>query len=1760
MSIMFSQNKINSMKLNGHKIVEGKLNGQVVFKFEGTPYMSLKIKVDNDHRFAIPFINGDYKDNLTNISILWGDGTQTIIDNGNVSPNSCFHEYASSGTYDILIYSYDSKIPRFSFQEVDDYPVCLTEVNTPLLRMINLDGTTATNLEGIFYGASNLTYIPNNLFDNNTTATNFSYCFYGADNLGLKIPESLFSKCLEMRDASYIFANTTCVIPTGIFNNNTKLENLSYAFNNRGGKLYPIDADKMFMTLINLTNLEGCFSSSLVSSFPNLNNNLKLQNVSKMFFQVETKSRIYIPTYYFRNNVNITNFSYCFSDINYSGESSAGVYFNENIFCDESTEMGTRFAGKTINFSNCFSDENVAMGKGYNNGTVPQLWNYTFGAVNKTSCFSGENNKHLTNYYIIPEEWGGSYKENSMVLIIDTNLNQETQNKYSLPWMSTTYSNIGNITIDWGDGNTTSILNKEITNNNKSHTYNRAVSSAITITSDNGNIPPFELIAGEEIYCTLLQEVVTPLLHMCDPFTGEGITTLSCFAGCTNLISVYDGVFSKNRQATKLDDLFKECKKIYRMNPKILEGLDIISLEGAFANSGISSLSTDFMKKCPNIQNVSNMFRGCSFIKSIPEDFFKYNQEINNFDLCFSFCSSLTTIPPDLFRYNTNATGFFSCFQNCSSLLNVPEYLFRYNLKSSDFRYVFAGCSNLTINKNIFCDEDTEMETRFSSGDIYIDWDPSLSTLAFDYAFEEVNKGEAPQLWNYKYQIKVNEGDESNPNITILDWVSSSHCFSTNTDVFTNNLMNYSLIPSSWGGEYTPHTMKFKINTARLSSTSSGFILPFIPGTYEGLGDITIDWGDGDYEEKNIVVGDNLSNATLALHFPENLSDNLVSHPDNNFIICGTKQGPLNYDLSFKTSYYDDGSDWDAMVFAETNGKASILIPEGGLLYSRSTYNVDVINNSLSQIGYYANGIYVTEIDSSNPAYQYIKLRIPKSQTKITDGVITEDVCKHYYSTPGEYTITITSSNDSIPKMQNNYSSYSIPLITKLNDVLLHMIDFDGSDVTDINHLFKGAAIEELPISLFYYNQNIENISGLFENNKFMKVPDNFFRFLSKLKDVSDCFSNCPFLMNIPKNLFYNNHLLENVSSCFDSCVSLAEIPGTLFLHNPLINNFSDCFKSCSSITSIGENLFCDENTDKEIRFANSEVNFSNCFSNAGASENTITLPDLWNYNYYLVDSLNCFYEFNGTPTNWDEVPVGWGGNKKMFSLDIFIPEDSLSFVVPFKIGTYSYAGNVRINWGDGNEDIIGSNVTQEQCTHVYENSGNYTITLNVLRERMPIFSFGETAVSNSLKLLSVGGTLGLMSNKDEDIIYTPEGEPINVVNFDYMFSGCSNLTKVSSSLLQLNVGDIENNVLPNAIRMFEDSGIQVLQSNFFPILGEDVNACFYNCRNLIKIPKMRGATNYNSCFYGCSSLKDIPSDTFAWRGQSNIKSKTFNFCFSNCNSLVSIPNDLFLFLDEEGVDEFVGCFNNCINLETIPDNLFAHTTAVSYSGCFSGCNKLKINPNIFGMSNSRFSKLKNDQTVDLSSLFSLTNSFIGISVGKAPELWNYAYSLENYLNIFKQENDKSESKSGVEINYNTDSTILINGVASAQTDFSSNTFIFNVSDSKWYNFMLEHNEGTVTQTSTYLLKVILTNSIGEEYYSKIFTTIDDFNKWEGLQFPSSASNVFQLTIRVYNGNSYDNFIVTPKLSVARVNYSQCFKGQTINSLSNYNDIPDSWK
>ena len=1770
MSVMFNGKQITGMELNGHRIVEGKLNGQTLFKFEGTPYMSFQIQTKDDKKMVVPLKYGDYGDNLTNISIVWGDGSITVIEDGVITLDLCTHTYETAGIYDIFIYSYNNKIPQFNFSNdsQNQYASCLIKMNNPILPMINTDGTKLIEgVKSLFNGAKNLEYLPDDLFKYNNEATDFSFCFanmsaYDDANMHkFMIPHNLFDSCVNMVNAKAIFAASRLKIPNDIFSKNINLENLSDAFET----CYLSDSTNLLSSLTKLKSLSNAFASVTFDAvtIPNLDNNIALEDVSLAFYSAS--GVIPIPGYYFKNNINITDFSGCFSDTNLGND----LVINRNIFCDEDTEMETRFQDKNIQFNNCFSRSSY---HGKLVGTAPQLWNYSFGSVVSTSCFDSYA-KPLTNYYIIPESWGGPYKNNSMIFIIDTTKVSETNRAYSLPFYAGTYSNIGTLTIDWGDGNTTSITNKTITASNRAHTYSSAGEYAITIISSNGNIPRFMTNSGsdwgyeDELNNSIqLMRIETPLLHMYyDSNNGNvEVTTLNqAFNWCKNLYYIYEDVFKNNSQITQINSIFYNCSSLTTLNPLWFKSVpNITTLSATFNKCGVTNVPSNLFEYATKLNDLTNCFLDCVSLTNIEAGVFD-ECPLESIAYAFSGCSNLTSIPTDLFKYNVDIKYAQGTFSNCTSLQTVPEYLFRYNTKIFDFSYCFDGCTNLTINRNIFCDEDTEMATRFATGDIHVEIDPEYSNMTFVNAFFDVSKGEAPQLWNYTYKINITNPYKEQE--YILDYANGSECFKKSKyqgSSFINNMLNYSLIPESWGGEYIMGGMTFLIDTRKYSSTNTQFVLPFAPGTYQGLGTLTIDWGDDVYTTKSVEVGDDLSGAKFALDFPDNLYESLPTL-SNELIVCKNPNG-ITEDLHFSTyhSSWDGGYSASVQVFSD---EGIIMVEEGSLTqvgtwYSADSYDDVILKETSGALSNANRPVVVSSVDTTNPAYQYIKLKIPANQTIIDDGIVTEELCTHTYVNPGVYMIKIKSSNNKIPRMQNTSLQYGTALITRLRDTLLHMLNEDGTDTTNITGLFSNSPIISIPVSLFYYNRNIEDVSNLFEQNQITSIPEGLFGYLSNLKKAYRCFSKCTALTSIPKELFYTAHLLEDVSYCFNGCTAVTDIPEAFFFHNPLITNFSNCFKSCSSLNSIGVNLFCDEDEDKETRFANAEIDFSGCFADAGSSTNTITLPDLWNYTYYLVDSRNCFSGFNGNPTNWADVPVGWGGNKKAFTLNISVSNDDLLFIVPFKPGTYSYSGDVNVNWGDGNTTTISSPVTQEQCSHTYGSSGSYSIILDVVGDRMPLFSFGNTSPINASKLLSVEGTLGRMSNTDNDIVENLEGEQINVANFDYMFSGCSNLTKVSSSLLQLNDGDQTNDVYPNAVRMFEDSGIESLIENFFPALGEDVNACFYNCTNLIKIPQLIGALNYNSCFYGCTSLVDIPYDTFAWRGQGNSKSKTFNFCFSNCISLKVIPDRLFLFLDEEGVDEFTGCFNNCINLETIPDGLFENTTAVDYSGCFSACNKLKINPNIFGSSVDRFSKLKDDQTVDISSMFALTNSFVGTSKGTAPELWNYVYAPANYVNIFQQENDKSETKSGVDVTYNVNSSILINGSALGQADFISETFTFNINPSRWYNFALEKNDGSVTQTSTYLLKLTLTNSTGTEYYSKIFSTIDDLGKWEGLNFVSSSSSTFKLTIRVYGGNAYDNLSITPKLSLAKVTFSQCFKGQTTNSLLNYNNIPSSWK
>ena len=137
------------------------------------------------------------------------------------------------------------------------------------------------------------------------------------------------------------------------------------------------------------------------------------------------------------------------------------LQINKNIFCNEATEIETRFANMTVSFSGMFEDRSIE-------GTAPSLWKYNYSNVHGANCFKMSNfitsYSKLTNGGEIPVEWGGNYIENTMKLTIDTTKVSADNVDFSLPFNAGEYELIDSLFINWGDGENTTISTGNITN------------------------------------------------------------------------------------------------------------------------------------------------------------------------------------------------------------------------------------------------------------------------------------------------------------------------------------------------------------------------------------------------------------------------------------------------------------------------------------------------------------------------------------------------------------------------------------------------------------------------------------------------------------------------------------------------------------------------------------------------------------------------------------------------------------------------------------------------------------------------------------------------------------------------------------------------------------------------------------------------------------------------------------------------------------------------------------------------------------------------------------------------------------------------------------------------------------------------------------------------------------------------------------------------------------------------------------------------
>ena len=376
-------------------------NSSETMQWEELANMSFTVKVDENLGFNIPFPTSG--ETPANIMVDWGDGSAlTIVNKGTTLSNGdgFNYEYAETGEYAIATYSdqvdeTEQQIPKINFRynrNNNNNRQKLVLINTPFLN------TETEDFSDCFYYCSNLTSIPEGLFDKNIEVTSFESCFQDCSKLE-SIPTGLFDKNTEVTSFYNCFQGCKKIsnIPIGLFDRNTKVKDFGYCFE-ACSNLTSIPTG-LFDKNTNVTSFWACFMGcSTLESIPEglFDKNIEVTSFESCFSSCTNLKGV--PKGLFNNNKKVTDFSGCF-------HSCLNVTLNKNIFSNEGST--DRFSSMNMLFNYCF--QYAGAGKQNENpGEAPELWKYERGGStwNTTDCFYNAKATNLASDNEYNTEWG----------------------------------------------------------------------------------------------------------------------------------------------------------------------------------------------------------------------------------------------------------------------------------------------------------------------------------------------------------------------------------------------------------------------------------------------------------------------------------------------------------------------------------------------------------------------------------------------------------------------------------------------------------------------------------------------------------------------------------------------------------------------------------------------------------------------------------------------------------------------------------------------------------------------------------------------------------------------------------------------------------------------------------------------------------------------------------------------------------------------------------------------------------------------------------------------------------------------------------------------------------------------------------------------------------------------------------------------------------------------------------------------------------
>ena len=320
------------------------------------------------------------------------------------------------------------------------------------------------------------------------------------------------------------------------------------------------------------------------------------------------------------------------------------------------------------------------------------------------------------------------------------------------------------------------------------------------------------------------------------------------------------------------------------------------------------------------------------------------------------------------------------------------------------------------------------------------------------------------------------------------------------------------------------------------------------------------------------------------------------------------------------------------------------------------------------------------------------------------------------------------------------------------------------------------------------------------------------------------------------------------------------------------------------------------------------------------------------------------------------------------------------------------------VDWGDGS---LPSTVTAYDDTsriHTYAADGTYDVEIRGTCEGwsfgnagdklkiVAVVSWGDVSRFLGFKYLKGGffGCANLVSIGAGPILASGTG--VLSEGFKTTFTGCSALASISADLFRYHTSV--------STEAFDQTFAECVSLTSIPVDLFRYNTLassygfyvtFRNCVLFTSIPT--DLFRYNTLvsdhgfiqtFFGCTSLTSIPADLF--RYNTLVSASAFAATFYGCTALTSIPVDLFRYNTLVSTDAFAGTFFGCTALATIPVDLFRYNTLVSTGGfraTFFDCISLTSVPaNLF-----RYNTL-----VSTTGFFDTFHGCVKLSI--SPDIW----------------------------------------------------------------------------------------------------------------------------------------------------------------------------